>query len=272
MSDMITHWAVFDDCRRLLKIDDTVEPVFGEVAENEAQVARLGALTRGGSRWMQPLLTLARDTWDDPAAHPAIDRRLAFVVGGITHQACDTVVKPLLSLHAGSEWNLAHDVLQRQPNARGREHEVDADHVQQVSAYYDVHVFRKVYLSGQEEPFNRFFMAENGSKGGRALEEFLGSVFQRALLSAHTLVPPPGRDIDAIVAWQDAVFGYMQPLYLQMHWWIDAFQNPDPAKQAAFEVESKFYLDRDPAIALARAIHRGEKVTPREVREATATT
>ena len=45
---------------------------------------------------------------------------------------------------------------------------------------------------------------------------------------------------------------------------------PDPAKQAAFEVESKFYLDRDPAIALARAIHRGEKVTPREVREATS--
>ena len=124
--------------------------------------------------------------------------------------------------------------------------------------------------SGQEEPFNRFFMAENGSKGGRALEEFLGSVFQRALLSAHTLVPPPGRDIDAIVAWQDAVFGYMQPLYLQMHWWIDASRIPDPAKQAAFEVESKFYLDRDPAIALARAIHRGEKVTPREVREATS--
>ena len=72
------------------------------------------------------------------------------------------------------------------------------------------------------------------------------------------------------MAWQDAVFGYMQPLYLQMHWWIDAFQNPDPAKQAAFEVESKFYLDRDPAISVARAIHRGEKVTPREVREATS--
>lgn len=270
MSDMVTHWAVFDDCRRLLSADTSIEPVFAQVADSEREIARLGAITRGGGKWMQPVLELARDTWSDPDAHPAIDRRLAFVVGWITHQACDTVVKPLLSRHAGSEWNLAHDVLQRQPRARGREHEVDTDHVQQVSAYYDVHVFRKVYLSGEEEPFSSLFLGTNGTRPGKALEEFLGSAFQRALLSCHTLIPPQSRNLDDLVKWQDAVFGYMQPLYLQTHWWIDAFQNPDPAKHAQFEVETKFYRDDDPAIAAARAIHRGERLTSHEVQEATA--
>ena len=117
------------------------------------------ALTRGGGTWMHPLIAEARDKWDDPAEHPLIDRRLAWVVGGITHQACDTVAKALLSLNAKSEWNLTHEVLQRNPLVKGREGEVDPDRVQECSAYYDAHVFRKVYLDGKESPFTSRFLS-----------------------------------------------------------------------------------------------------------------
>ncbi|MET0742252.1 MAG: hypothetical protein ABWY78_02680 [Microvirga sp.] len=219
---------------------------------------------------MQPLLLLCRDRWDDPGNHPQIDRRLAFVVGGISHQACDTVVKPLLSRHAGSEWNLAHDVLQRQPKARGREHEVDTDHVQEVSAYYDVHVFRKVYLEGREEPFNRLMLASGRSDPAQALEDFIGSSFQRALLSCHTLVPPSGSDQETLAQWQDKLFAYMQTLYIQPRWWIQAFNEPDPAKQERFEVETKFYAANDPAIRAARALQQGRKVDGSDIAAATA--
>ncbi len=269
MSDMMTHWAVFDDSRRLMAADRTIEPVFSEVAEHEHDVARLGALTRGGMKWMQPLLTLARDTWSDSASHPEIDRRLAFVIGGITHQACDSVAKYLLSRHAGSEWNLAHDVLQKNPRARGREHEVDTHHTQEVSAYYDAHVFRKVYLEGRETPFNRLMLADGGGDAAHALEQFIGTAFQRALLTAHTLSPPPPGDLAALLQWQDSVFSYMQPRYLHMKVWIDAFNHPDPAKQAKYAVETEFYRDDDPAILVARKLHTGGAVSAQEIAEAT---
>jgi hypothetical protein len=268
MSDMMTHWAVFDDSRRLMAADGTIEPVFSEVAEKEQDIARLGALTRGGMKWMQPLLELARDTWADPAAHPEIDRRLAFVVGGITHQACDSVAKYLLSRHAGSEWNLAHHVLQKDPGTRGREHEVDTDHIQEVSAYYDAHVFRKVYLEGREAPFNALMLAKGGGDAADALEQFIGTSFQRALLTAHTLVPPPPGDMAALLRWQDAVFSYMQPRYLHMKFWVEAFNNPDPAKQAKYAVETEFYRDSDPAIVAARKLQSGATVSQAEIEDA----
>lgn len=268
MSDMITHWAVFDDSLRLMRRDDSIARPFVLAAEREPDIARLGALTRGGGRWMHPLIRIARERWDDPDAHPLIDRRLAWLVGGITHQACDTVAKALLSLHAGSEWNLTHAVLQRDPSAKGREGEVDADRVQQCSAYYDAHVFRKVYLGGREQPFTPEFLSPHLGTAAPALEAVLGTIFQRHLLACHTLSPPAGGGEEAFLAWQDQIFKVMQPRYLQPKWWIEAFTDPDPQKTRDFAVETQFYRDDDPIIRAARRVHVGETVTAAAIQEA----
>ncbi|HTJ57921.1 MAG TPA: hypothetical protein VL418_10205 [Devosiaceae bacterium] len=261
MSDMLTHWAVFDDSLRLMQRDQRIEPAFVEACRRQPQIARLGACTRAGSKWMQPLIELARASWNTPEAHPVIDRRLAWAVGGITHQACDTVAKPLLSVHAGAEWNLAHEVLQQTPKGRGHEDEVDTRRVQQCSAYYDVHVFKKVYVNGSEEPFARFFLSNELGPVGKVFEEFVGTMFQRALLSAHTFKPPQPYDDNSFLAWQDHVFDYMQPRYLDTQIWIDAFTTPDPALIEEFGVETNFYRDDDPMIEVARAIHAGGSVS-----------
>ena len=39
MSDMVTHWAAYEDCRRLAQLDDKIEPVFREVIESKREVA-----------------------------------------------------------------------------------------------------------------------------------------------------------------------------------------------------------------------------------------
>jgi hypothetical protein len=271
MSDMLTHWAIFDDSLRLMQFDTSIARPLYEAAASETQIARLGALARGGGKAMHPLMALARDTWNDPDAHPLIDRRLAWVVGAITHQACDTVAKPLLSKHAHSEWNLTHEVLQRNPEVKGREGEVDTDQVQQCSAYYDAYVFRKVYLGGKESPFTPAFLAPNAGPAVDALEEFIGTAMQRNLLSAHTFAPP---SVEAgpedFIAWQDQVFKFMQPRYLFPKFWIEAFNHPDPAKMAEYAVETEFYLDSDPIIGVARRIHGGETVSAEEIQRASA--
>lgn len=269
MSDMLTHWAICDDSLRLMKADARVEKAFTQACERQPQVVRMGACTRGGGKWMHPLMAEAIARWGDPEAHPDIDKKLAWAVGGITHQACDTVAKPYLSMHAGSEWGLTHDVLIGNPKARGRESEVDTVSVMTCSAYCDTHVFRKVYLSGTEDPFSTLFLAQTGD-AGKVFEEFIGTMFQRALLSAHTFKPPQPHDDKTFLAWFDHMMEYLQPLYLDTSVWVQAFNDPDPELMDRYAIETKFYLDSDPVIETVRALHRGQQIPQHVIEEATA--
>lgn len=269
MSDMLTHWAICDDSLRLMKADGRVDRAFVEASAKQTQVVRLGACTRGGSDWMHPLMAEAKARWADPDAHPEVDKKLAWAVGGITHQACDTVAKPYLSVHAGSEWSLTHGVLIGRPNARGREHEVDPVAMQTCSAYCDVHVFRKVYLSGGEDPFTTLFLGDHG-KAGDVFEAFVNTMFQRSLLSAHTFKPPQPHSDAAFMAWFDHMMEYVQPNYLDTSHWVKAFNDPDPALMEKYAIETKFYLDDDPIIEVARALHAGKSVAQDSLEAASA--
>ena len=262
MSDLLTHWAMFEDCRRLAPHDAGVDPLFRELIEREREYARLGALTRGGNRFMAPVLARARERWDREEGRAATGRKIAFVAGCLAHNACDRAMKPLLSHHAGADWNAGHHQMQGRPDGSA----VRTVGLREVSAYYDVHVFRQVYLAGQEEPFDRFLLAGNRTEPGRALEGFARSLFQRALLSSHTLIP----DQDDIDGWLDRLFARLQTLYIDIDLYTDVFAKPDPAKIARYAVETAFYRADDPAIRAARAIGRGEPVEPGRVREALA--
>ncbi|MHA7874249.1 hypothetical protein [Roseivivax sp.] len=269
MSDMLTHWAICDDSLRLMSADARVEPAFTQACDRQTQVVRLGACTRGGGQWMHPLMAEAKQRWDDPDAHPEVDKKLAWAVGGITHQACDTVAKPYLSVHAGSEWSLTHGVLIGRPNARGREAEVDPVAMQTCSAYCDVHVFRKVYLSGEEAPFTSLFLQDHGDTGA-VFEAFINTMFQRALLTAHTFKPPQPHDDASFMVWFNNMMDYIQPNYLDSAHWVKAFNDPDPALMEKYAIETKFYLDDDPIIEVVRAIHAGKSVSQGAIEAASA--
>lgn len=269
MSDMLTHWAICDDSLRLMGADQRVEPAFGDACKSFPQVVRVGACTRGGGQWMPILFERAREGWEGADTEPGAKKKLAWAVGGITHQACDTVAKPYLSVHAGSEWSLTHGVLSGRPNARGRESEVDAEEVMTCSAYCDTHVFRKVYLSGTEDPFSKLFLADLGS-AGRTFEALVNTMFQRSLMAAHTLKPPQPHDDETFLAWFDDVMGYLQPLYLDTSIWVKAFNDPDPALMEKYAIETRFYRDDDPIVEVARALHAGQSVAQPDLEAASA--
>ena len=238
MSDLLTHWAVYEDCRRLTPLAGGIEPLFGELIETEREYTRLGAITRGGNRWMTSILEHARDTWGQEEQHPRLGQKVAFSLGGLTHQACDNLMNPLMKRRADSK--------------------------REISAYYDTHVFRQVYLTGGAEPFNRFLVADNDTAPGQALEAFVRSLFQRALLSSHTIKP----DFDDVDAWLDRLFDAVQSLYIDINMYVDVFHQPDPDKVQRYGVETEFYRADDPAIQAARALQRGEKVSAEAAREA----
>lgn len=255
MSDLLTHWAVFDDLRRIAAHDALVAPTLRTLLDDEREAARLGAITRGGNRFMEGVLRRARDAWADLEgdARALAGRKVAFCLGCLTHQACDRAMKPLLSASAGADWGQGHRLMQRGGG--------DAGILREVSAYYDVHVFREVYENGAAEPFSHFLLRDNATAPGAALEAFARSLFQRALLSSHTLKPDQG-DIEG---WLERLFDTVQALYLDIELYTRVYERPDPAKVARYGVKTTFYREDDPGVRLARLLRGGASASSEEV-------
>jgi hypothetical protein len=254
MSDLLTHWGVFEDCRRLALLDERVDPLLARVMHEEREFARLGAIARSGATFVPHVLQAAREAYRQDAEAGLPRRKLAFALGGITHYAADVIMKPLAKSRTQADWNKAHHRMQHGDSAPDSP-------IREISAYYDTHVFRKVYLAGQEEPFNRFLLAENETDPGQALEEFVFALFQRALLASHTLAP----DKDDLDSWLDNLIARVQPLYVDVRTFVRVFAAPDPDKMRAYGVEDAFYLEDDPAIRVARSAQAGQTIPAAEL-------
>lgn len=238
MSDLITHWAVFDDGRRLASVDAQVEPLFQEVLGETADIARLGALSRGGSWWTGQILRATKEI--QQPKDKRWRQKLGYALGGLLHYPADYKYKPLMKRLVK---------------------EVEGATQREVYAYQDCHVFREVYGSGSQAPFSPHFLAPNAGEAGRELEQFVRALFQRSLLSSHTLSP----DRQNFDAWLDNLLDKVQPLYIDVELYVGVWDNPDPAKVKAYEIETTFYGADDPIIQLARRIQNGESVGQSEL-------
>lgn len=223
------------------------------IVERERQFSRLGSVSRSGVRFVPHILERAREQWPEAKRSGGdelarLSRKVAYGMGGIAHYPADFILKSLMSRLAGADWNATHH--QMQTGTASRE---ATDAIQEISVYYDLKVFREVYLSGAEEPFNRFVFSRSDSPAAQALEEFVTSLFQRALLASHTLAPDT-KDLDA---WLDNLISHVQPLYLNIERYVDVFQHPDGEKTRRYGVETEFYRADDPVIAIARAVQAG---------------
>ena len=263
MSDMLVHWAIFEDTARLAAADARIGDELAGVLCEQVTVARLGALTRGGGTWVPDIVKKARTKWGGGDAK--LPARLAFALGGVTHWAADVVMKPVMSKLANEERNRPHVEMQVDPAARAKR---GGASIREVSAYFDAHVFRKVYLGGDVEPFNRFMLSHNETDAGRAAEQFVRALFQRALLSCHTL--DPGKPLSDYEPWLDKLIDTVQPLYLDLRQYADVYASPDPRKQEVYGVETTFYVEADPAVAAARQLQQGGAVAQAEIDAALA--
>ncbi|MCG8353850.1 MAG: hypothetical protein MI924_39300 [Chloroflexales bacterium] len=253
MSDLLTHWAVFDDCRQLAQHDDQIEPLFCNLIATKSDSVGLGVVTRSRNRlrWLPSIIAHARDEWEHPAQRPRLERHVAFALGSLLRRACDRAVKPLMKQCAKTAKKADHP---------------PPDPFRDVSAYYDSHIFRQVYMNGADGAFNRFLFADNQTSSGQALEAFIRALFQRTLLASHSIIP----DDNDIEGWIDRLLDTVQPLSIDVQLFVDVFQRPEPAKMQQYGVETLFYRADDPAIQIARALQHGDRVTTDQVRNALA--
>lgn len=262
MSDMVTHWAVFDDCRRMVQVDETIEPLFKRLISDHHGFARLGSLTRYGTLITNHILKQIQDGGRKSNLTAKDERNLGFVLGALTHQACDKAMKPLLSKVSGEDWNrLQYAQIDQNDDLVTLKDAIEKSH--EVSAYYDAEVFREVYMGGGEaEPLSIFFLTELTPQG-RTLNDAIRGMYQRAFLACHTFKP----DLEHIDDWLETVFNNVQPLYLDTDEWVRVYNNPDPAKIREYGVRTEFYDKNDPTIQAARLIQAG-KPLPDDLRKA----
>ena len=242
MSDLLTHWAFFDDARRLLRTDKHIEPLLLDVLNETESIARLGALARGGTWWTGHILREARENQQRNDARWR--QKLGFGLGGLLHYPADYEFKPLIG------------AMMTKTGLSKRE----------VSAYFDCHVFRHVYMQGDEEPFTRFLLAQNATQAGREMEAFVYALFQRALLSSHTLAP----DKENFDEWMDNLLDQIQPFPIDIELYVDIWANPDAQKIEDLEVETTFYRATDPITQMARALQNGGSASQSEIDAALA--
>ena len=252
MSDMLTHWATFDDCKLLAQHDDQIAPELRQIMLERADQARFGTLTRGGSVWMEPTLRNARERWSQEQHRERNQRNVAFVLGGLIHQACDRVMKPILTKAGGSDWS---EIMAAMQGSREQQEERKDDiaRTQEASAYFDCEVFRRVYMDGEQQPFNRYFMTPV-SPDEEKFEQVIRAMFQRTILATHTLKP----DSANMEEWLDNLFERVQQLPVKVERWLKVYNNWDSNKAEQFGVNSDFYRMDDPLIQAARLLQSGK--------------
>jgi len=229
MSENITHFAVCDDCLRLMSQMAEIHPAFRQVAAEHRDVARLGAVTRSTDSFNPALLQRVRDGWEARQPQENLERKLAFSLGGLLHRASDRAMKPVFdTLGAG-----------------------DTQDPTDVSIYHDIFMFREIYKGGTELPYSPAMFGETTE-----FEEVFRVLAQRALLAMHTFIP----DRSDPEGWLDRLFKARQDFYVSIRRYADAYYHPDPAKWQAYIVDAHFYDAGDDLIRYARAVQNGEAV------------
>lgn len=239
MSENITHTAITDDCARLVRFSPSMADAFKRSLTEHPDIARLGGITRYGDRFSVGLLTTIRDRWPGQATEDNLSHKLAFVLGWLCHRATDRQMKPLFRA-------------------------LDADcpfDPTDCSIYHDVYLLREIYGAQDSAYPSEVFAA---SLGADRIEEILRTMWQRALISLHTLIP----DVNDVEGWLERLLAVRQRFTVDLRRYAEILAAPDQHKMRRFIYDINFYDPNDGLVAIARALQRGHEPTIESLDEA----
>lgn len=274
MSENVTHVAVCDDVTRLAALHTGVPAPLNDALRRHAGLARLGAATRSADKWSAEIVAWARDHWSEAVppvapggaagaeqgagkeAGPRVDKKLAYVLGALTHRAADRLFKP---------------IFQYCRERYGEDAGIDC------SIHCDVLLFREVYGAGsggdaplapglagsglptaRVNPYQRAVFQEPEAPQGQELEALFRTLWQRALISMHTF-SPDSRDM---LGWLDRLLDVVQPFYLDLDHYRRVHKGGlQTEKFRRYIYETNSYDPADPLVRLARDVQAGKRAT-----------
>jgi hypothetical protein len=232
MSEHITHTAICDDVRRICLNLDDLPQAFKDVWSTHADISRLGGVTRHADLWSADIIAHVRDHPEDADAK----RKLAFVLGALTHRSIDRHMKPVFAY------------FKQAIDARTDKGTV----VNECTIYCDMLILKEVFAI--DHLFSDSLFDKSLAERRAAFQELMRTTWQRILIHMHTFKP----DDANVHAWLSNLFKGVQDFGIRMHLYDEVAANPDPEKWHKYLTETNFYDAADPIIAAARSLQRGE--------------
>lgn len=250
MSDHIAHIGICDDVFRLARLHPRVHDVFKRLSQTHREDMHMGCITRHADRWSADVIAACRRTLGDKPDDALAQRKLAFILGALTHRAADRLTKPITNCWKG------------EPDSGDYGSAANESKIMQ-----DVFVFREVFGAGEGPdagPFSPEVMGLMPTQGGRDMEAMFRLLLRRAMISMHTINP----DDDHIDTWFERFFRGLQtfPKSLEQYARLHAEWPQDKVQK--YLVDKRFYERSDPIIKLARDLQHDATATPEQVVEA----
>lgn len=242
MSEHITHVAICDDTRRVaLQLDD-LPAEFVRAWSQQIDASRMGGVTRQADNWSAQVI---HDLRVDPS-QPDHDRKLAFILGALTHRSIDRHMKPVFTF-----FKQAIDARSEAGRA-----------VNECTIYCDLLILREVFAT--DDTFSAHLFDGKLAAGARPLQEVIRAMLQRTLIQMHTFKPAAGD----VHGWMSSLFAGMQDFKLRLELYDQAAAHPDPAKWQRYLIDTHFYSATDPLIHCARMLQQGEPVCASDIHAA----
>lgn len=250
MSEHLVHTAILRDSQLLIQQMRQLDPALKELMTRYYLFAQCGCVTVSGDVFSHRLLREIR------ALHGHLDEaaraRTAFVMGWISHRACDRVMKPI--------W--------KEAPFKGRGTDVDPNISPfECSIYHEAEAYRCYFA---DDPIYR------GALFPDALVETMPDDFDQAMAQQLT----EGCFASGLMAIQTIPDGMadqprfeeicmrIQKFYVGLERYRRAISAPDPENLEAFVTGINWRDPQDPIIAAADSIRRGEAISPATVEEA----
>ncbi len=248
MSEHITHIAIHDDVRRLvLKLGDVPQPL-RDAWEKNPEEARMGGVTRRADNWSAQIVDWARGEQAKPShdRDPNAGRKVAFVLGALTHRSIDRHMKPVFT-----HFKQAIDARM-----------IDDTPLNECTIYCDVLILKEVF--GLDDVFTPDLLARSEMDRTATIHDALMSTFRRVLIHMRTFNP----DDANVHTWLDRLFRGMQGFNIRLAEYARVAGAPDPALWQKYLIDMNFYDANDPLIHAARTLQHGKDVSEAEVNRA----
>ncbi len=246
MSEHITHTAICDDVRRICTHLEDLPQVFKDAWSTHTDISRLGGVTRHADLWSADIIAHVRDHPEDTDAK----RKLAFVLGALTHRSIDRHMKPVFTY------------FKQAIDARTDKGAV----VNECTIYCDMLIMKEVFAI--DHLFSDSLFDKSLADKREAFQELMRTTWQRILIHMHTFKP----DDANVHNWLSNLFKGVQDFGLRLHLYDEIAANPDPEKWQKYLVETNFYDAADPIIAAARSVQKGGSLSADEASKAIEST
>jgi hypothetical protein len=249
MSEHITHIAVFEDSISLIQLSG-FHDAFKLAIEQQPDSGFFGSATRGNHLHAMPILDKIKKQWP---RHDQDDlKQLSCALGWIAHRAADLTVKPLFDQAAEDPTN----------DFPEHEHEM----------YHDAFTLKYVYDNGKRasaSPLVKLSAATlqqgmHSHPGAKLIdvpvtENAITGMLYGELLTLHKFSSETSSsDMDS---WLNTFFNRRQRLYEDLRMYIQAYENPDPAKVKYWITDANYYHADDAIISLIRDFQKNSKTS-----------